>query len=469
MSHECPMPAYQQARERVRKGKVSAFNRLHSIHEDAAFVSEFRALYPHLPIVGNQRCGTWYVDPATALNEPAYFKSTDGHYGRWDFNMRRANLNLIPIVEKSGGIIIVDSTRRGKRFPDALSKTIPTWCCVINRASKAKRDLTDWDDKLYTPPIAVSPSEHAQIENGLEAWTHNLLSSSFDVIQLTKPLRPIWISPASTLDRLDISDLDFYPVFCVSASKLVENDGIERRLGYVYVQGSGDDHEMWSKGLTPRMYWENVSRLIATPEHHLDDLVKEIAEGWPRRLDGLLGCTRSLSPIKAAGGRIMLGACDSALGAKNWPEACDCLIQILPGVPRIDYDRSQITQPTKPVLPELEKRLDLLSFSIPPAKRAQKYFISNFARVHLLDEAKLRMLGVVCWEGKDLSAGVAVAILQSFFDEDGNLEADQCLKTASKASLRRRLEWVQASHPEANPSRSTLKRINEFFMSTSPH
>lgn len=30
--------------------------------------------------------------------------------------------------------MIVDATRRGKRYPDSLSKTVPIWCCVLNRA-----------------------------------------------------------------------------------------------------------------------------------------------------------------------------------------------------------------------------------------------------------------------------------------------------------------------------------------------
>lgn len=30
----------------------------------------------------------------------------------------------------------MDSTRKGKRFPDSMSKTIPIWTCVLNRAIK---------------------------------------------------------------------------------------------------------------------------------------------------------------------------------------------------------------------------------------------------------------------------------------------------------------------------------------------
>jgi tRNA A64-2'-O-ribosylphosphate transferase len=40
--------------------------------------------------------------------------------------------------------------------------------------------------------------------------------------------------------------MPFYPVICLSASKMVES-GVERRKGFLYVQGSADDHEMWAK------------------------------------------------------------------------------------------------------------------------------------------------------------------------------------------------------------------------------
>ena len=68
-------------------------------------------------------------------------------------------------------MIIVDSTRSGKRLPDALSKTVPIWCAVINRAiairGKHPERLTEfqaWDTSLHTPPGAVSAQEHVQIE-----------------------------------------------------------------------------------------------------------------------------------------------------------------------------------------------------------------------------------------------------------------------------------------------------------------
>ncbi len=33
----------------------------------------------------------------------------------------------------AGGVVLVDATRKGKRFPDSLSRTVPIWACIINR------------------------------------------------------------------------------------------------------------------------------------------------------------------------------------------------------------------------------------------------------------------------------------------------------------------------------------------------
>lgn len=59
-------------------------------------------------------------------------------------------------------------------MPDALSKTIPTWCCVMNRAvfgvEKAKEET-----KLFTPPQAVGESEHAQMEKRIDGFVQQFL------------------------------------------------------------------------------------------------------------------------------------------------------------------------------------------------------------------------------------------------------------------------------------------------------
>jgi tRNA A64-2'-O-ribosylphosphate transferase len=106
---------------------------------------------------------------------------------QWGFSLRRLNLQLLDIVQNHGGAVIVDSTRRGKSMPDALSKTIPIWCYVINRA------VFDGEKHaLYTPPLAVSRSEHAQIESRLDGCVQQfLVCSQSPNISLTDELTQI--------------------------------------------------------------------------------------------------------------------------------------------------------------------------------------------------------------------------------------------------------------------------------------
>ena len=68
--------------------------------------------------------------------------------------------------------IIVDSTRRGKRMPDALSKTIPVWCTVINRLLFQERLESH---VLRTPPEAVGTSEYAQMESRIDGFVEETM------------------------------------------------------------------------------------------------------------------------------------------------------------------------------------------------------------------------------------------------------------------------------------------------------
>ena len=73
---------------------------------------------------------------------------------------------------------MVDSTRAGKRMPDALSKTIPIWCAVVNRAIAKKyhpRIPQEWETGLFTSPASVSQQEHHQIEKYIDGWAEGLM------------------------------------------------------------------------------------------------------------------------------------------------------------------------------------------------------------------------------------------------------------------------------------------------------
>ena len=71
--------------------------------------------------------------------------------------------------------------------------------------------------------------------------------SSYTLPRLAKPLRPLWITPASTRFPHIAPDAPFLPVMCVSASRALDAGTEGRAGGFSYVQGSGDDHELWGQ------------------------------------------------------------------------------------------------------------------------------------------------------------------------------------------------------------------------------
>lgn len=230
------------------KASRSPVNRIQSIIEDADFALAVENAYG-LPLVPNKRCGVWYVPPKYRVSD-AYFKSTDGHSGEWKFSNRRLNLHLMPVIEQYGGIILVDSTRRGKRMPDSFSKTVPIWCAVLNR-------YWGFDGALYVPPQVVAPSERDQISQHLDEWVQNLRRLVPSVKPLSKPLRPLWVTPDGCLPEEKPNFQDFMPVVLCTVSKKV-SDGLITPKGFFYVQGAADDHEMWAGSLTPELLWSRA-------------------------------------------------------------------------------------------------------------------------------------------------------------------------------------------------------------------
>lgn len=88
----------------LKKTSLSPHNRLRSIQHDASFVSAAASspLGRGRPLVANERCGSWYVEPGRKRGS-AYFKSTDGHTGQWKFSCRRLNLHLLGLIEENDG------------------------------------------------------------------------------------------------------------------------------------------------------------------------------------------------------------------------------------------------------------------------------------------------------------------------------------------------------------------------------
>ncbi|KAI1791152.1 initiator tRNA phosphoribosyl transferase [Ganoderma leucocontextum] len=464
--------ANAQALAYVRKESLDIFNRIHSVQEDIRFVGQVHEAYPGLPILPNLRCGAWYVDPAIATPEPAYYKSTDGHFGNWNFNLRRPNLHLLPYIVEKHGLVLVDSTRTGKRIPDALSKTAPIWCAVINRAMVLWHpEKKDWDVELYCPPGAVSEQERSQITLRLDGWARALVASAYTVPDLLLPLRPLWITPATTeFPRLPAPEYAKYlPIVCVSASKQM-HDGVERRLnGFSYVQGSGDDHELWGMGLTPALFWKHKDELLSTLRDQLPDIVEEIVRQSKVRQHGDTWRTHP-TPVTVTSGQLFIGSVADMPSdvADTLPDADGPVSFVIVSA---TAPRPQPNGDNAADLEQLSKEEHVLRLQLAEGKKDQLAFLqvvlptaTRFIKERL---ARGDAICVCCDTGKDAGVGIALAALQLFFDDRGQLlepAATGC--GATKESVRTRLQWIISSKPAANPSRATLKRVNEFLLSS---
>ncbi|CAM9609314.1 unnamed protein product [Scytosiphon promiscuus] len=290
----------KMVRDLRRQERTDLRNRFLSIDMDSEFVSGLVAAYRRsgcaYPVFANLRNGLWY---GKDWDGTCYFKSTDGHSGRWAFSYTRLNMHLATAAAASGGCIVVDSTRAGKRFPDSLTATVPIWCCLLNRLAAPENDVgrdasnsspsgedddhdgesplpklksgSVWDTALHTPRW-LSKSEADQIEERMSGWIAGL-GNAREVLSkrlrscLKKPLRAVWLSPESHLvegmmPACSPDELSFTPVICVSASKVITPEHHREQHSWVYLQGAGDDEEHWSCGITPEQFWENSEKLV---------------------------------------------------------------------------------------------------------------------------------------------------------------------------------------------------------------
>ncbi|KAI1337494.1 initiator tRNA phosphoribosyl transferase [Xylariaceae sp. FL0016] len=431
----------------LKRANLSITNRLRSIREDAEFVSEVANAFSR-PLIANERCGSWYISPEHKSGS-AYFKSTDGHVGQWSFSTRRLNLQLLKIIGEHDGCIVVDSTRRGKLIPDALSKTVPIWCCVLNRVLFSEDAQFH---KLYTPPKTVSESEHAQMQSRLSEQAASLGALGIDIKslreQIKKPLRPLWVTQETQLMPVDRIFDDFHPVVCCTSSRRVL--GGEMSEGG-YIQGAGDDTENWALGLTPPVFWAHAETLFATPEHELPDLVRAlVAKGAMPAQTNEPKCVSTCLFV----GRLPLA--DQPAGT--------CTISF----------SQKVTEPGSWV-----RSLSRMEVGIGKQKVASRNlrtalpqiadFVSRYVeRVSADSSASLmehppRVI-LACESGKDLSVGVALALSCLYTDSEGHFDRGASASGINKTVIKTKLSRIMMAFPEANPSRTTLQSVNSFLM-----
>lgn len=403
----------------------------------------------------------------------------------------------IDLVGEKGGCMIVDSTRKGKRFPDSMSKTIPIWTCVLNRSvanfrSKACNNSDevvigegDWDCSLHLP-LWVSDLEKAAIDERVDGWVKELEASGADIAALSsclkKPLRPLWISQKTVIWLNEVPDhdsWDFTPVILVSASSQSGAPQIRSNseFSWNYIPGAGDDEESWARGLSPALFWKHVYDLINSGPDLCNQKVADIVEKdrvfrthrgqiAPQVLVKPPPFMPNVEPVLCANQEVNLssddgcimywvGSTNIAVGAAHQAGKVtdvDCIL---------NCDRESISVDLLDTegylhLPMVNSKLDRFSLlrNLPSAV--------NFAKCNLSRRKKLL---VCCHSGEDISVCVCLAILASLFTEEGVFDNEKCFTDIciTKMDMRKRLVYICKYATTARPSRGNLKQVFSFL------
>ncbi|KAI1395761.1 initiator tRNA phosphoribosyl transferase [Hypoxylon fuscum] len=439
----------------LKRSNLSITNRLRSIREDADFVSDVAAAFGR-PLIANERCGSWYIPPEKKGGS-AYFKSTDGHTGQWRFSTRRLNFHLLGIIGDKDGCIIVDSTRRGKRIPDALSKTVPIWCCVLNHILFPEMPFSH---ELFTPPNIVSESEHAQIEARIPEHVDSLKALDVDVNalrqQVKKPLRPVWVTQESQLVPTEVIFDDFHPVICCTSSRRVL--GGEMSEGG-YIQGAGDDTENWALGLTPPVFWRHAETLLSTPEPDLSDVVRSFVSSQstnedhstPRQVAPCLFVSRLPVADDLSELTCTIEIHSKTTDPSSWVKS-PTLMEVGVGKHKLASRNLRIALP------------NISDFVHQFFERTNDALPANESTEPNANSLDPRRIVIACETGKDISVGVALALLCQHFDSEGHFSTHPPSSGHTKSDIRIRLSRIMTDFPEANPSRTTIQSINSFLM-----
>ncbi|PPJ55263.1 hypothetical protein CBER1_04289 [Cercospora berteroae] len=460
----------RQALSELKRSNLTIHNRLQSIYQDSKFVASVSEAYNDAPLIANERCGSWYIPPDRKRGS-VYFKSTDGHFGQWAFSLRRLNFTLFDYLQSSadnakrshsynadenrsseateargGCVIIIDSTRRGKSMSDAMSKTVPIWACVWNRVLFPDCQYGE-DLELHTPSDVVSESEHAQIDSRVQGWVEDVKRLALDLEGLRnklngRPIRLSWQRPGDempTQEDLRGARGANLIVLC-TASNQTSN---ETSATSDYVQGAADDPESWSLGLNATMFWRCREELIAASEDELPELIGEIVADARKEIE--IAAPRPIRPT-----------CNLFVGTNTAAEPAR------PG--DFDFVISCTTKPDEALVKTMKDRYIVLS--LPEGKNGSRMLRTELLKLEMILPAldsKTKVLAT-CHTGKDLSIGMALALLCKCFNDSGLVKQSSDKVSVNKNLIKQRLSWIMISIPDASPSRATLQSVNSWLM-----
>lgn len=332
-------------------------------------------------------------------------------------------------------------------MPDALSKTVPIWICVLNRLLFPDIEAAG---TLRTPCDVVSRSEYAQILNRIPTFMQAVEALKLDLAKLRhdlvgRPMKPIWITPATDISLLDLDhDGQFHPVVLCTASNSLNADVASR--GFYYVQGAADDSESWAHGLEPAIFWRHHDELLKTNE---DDL--------PEFIQGLVSSKET--PELLMRSAVLVKPTTNLFIANNGAA----------GGEKSKYYHIIISSGPNPIATLSNRSSDrYLHLNCSTGKTGSRQLRKELPKLTSM-QAAIRSstnILVTCPSGRDFAVGIALAILCENYSDNGTSWGPfEDTPSLSKTTIKHRLSWIMASLTDAAPSRATLQSVNSFLLS----
>jgi tRNA A64-2'-O-ribosylphosphate transferase len=380
------------------------------------------------------------------------------------------------------------------------------------------------DLELGLPSWGIVPEpEEIQMRAVIDTRVQELVQSQAIVDRLgflqclTKPLRIFWITPLHT-ELPTLEQIQHYHcLVCCNASNSHHRMEWREDQHYWYTPGAADDEDGWARHLTPSLFWNHQPQFSAswTPPQTID---------WIDRIVQLAPKEEPNHPCRDSSDYYdWIGSLDLAIGTRRAgrPPECWNHFDAILNVTNTEYDEM------KESIPNHHHKF-YLQLPVEEGKRdkqeLEKYMALGivFCAVHA--QQKRRIL-IHCAQGRDRSLAVAMAVVQLFcvpkyplvwkdkvLEESvrallgdhptakddpamplqqsglpaalgsvlldrmgpetlltivrGQLGKSGAEALASKDSLRVVLHLIRQDREKAEPARSTMQKLNRFFMSS---
>eukprot|EP01122_Echinamoeba_exundans_P017370 TRINITY_DN913_c0_g1_i4.p1 TRINITY_DN913_c0_g1~~TRINITY_DN913_c0_g1_i4.p1 ORF type:complete len:330 (+),score=41.53 TRINITY_DN913_c0_g1_i4:451-1440(+) len=306
----------------------------------------------------------------------------------------------------------------------------------MNRILAHKKSIRNealWGE-LRMPPW-IPESEKRQVQALLPAFVDAVLNAQpiqDEILHLSSlidlPLKCQWLSP----DTSGFPDVDpgFLHIWLISASSAAKAD-----MDSTYVQGGGDDHESWSLGLTPTMFWRHKDEIL----EYSDDVEAKIR-------DAVLADSTAAEPHRSSEitwlGSLGVGYAES--------------------VPAFTPSIGLIVDCSSRPLPQSDARI--LSASVAEGKADKNKLSKILPKVLNACRPILphKQIVIVSTDSATCIC-VCLAILVEFFDETGVFSGEKHRST--KESIKSSLLFLQSSAGvAAAPPRWMLTDLNRYFL-----